>query len=97
MVASPCPINIWGARWLLARRGAVLGDEMGLGKTLTALLAARALMRAMPLQLMVVAPVGLHGHWRREAEALDVSVAHLVELGASSRRSASFRNAAAGG
>ena len=34
-----------GVRWLLARRGAVLADEMGLGKTLTALLAARALMR----------------------------------------------------
>ena len=28
-----------GARWLLARRGAVLADEMGLGKTLTVLLA----------------------------------------------------------
>ena len=66
-----------GARWLLARRGAVLADEMGLGKTLTALLAARALMRAMPLRLMVVAPVGLHGHWRREAEALALPITLL--------------------
>ena len=74
---QPLPHQRSGARWLLARRGAVLGDEMGLGKTLTALLAARALMRAMPLQLMVVAPVGLHGHWQREAEALDVSLTLL--------------------
>tara|TARA_B100000674_G_scaffold92666_1_gene65224 strand:+ start:119 stop:547 length:429 start_codon:yes stop_codon:yes gene_type:complete len=51
-----------GARWLLARRGALLADEMGLGKTLTALLAARALLRAVPLRLMVIAPVGLHSH-----------------------------------
>ena len=63
-----------GVRWLLARRGAVLADEMGLGKTLTALLAARALMRCSALRLMVVAPVGLHPHWRREAAALDLSL-----------------------
>ena len=69
---QPLPHQRSGARWLLARRGAVLADEMGLGKTLTALLAARALMRAMPLRLMVVAPVGLHGHWRREAECLQL-------------------------
>jgi SNF2 family DNA or RNA helicase len=61
-----------GARWLLARRGAVLADEMGLGKTLTALLAARAMLRAQPLVLQVIAPVGLHDHWRREAAALDL-------------------------
>ena len=74
---QPLPHQRSGVRWLLARRGAVLADEMGLGKTLTALLAARALMRAMPLRLMVVAPVGLHGHWRREAESLDLPVSLL--------------------
>ena len=63
-----------GVRWLLARRGAVLADEMGLGKTLTALLAARALMRCSALRLMVVAPVGLHPHWRREADAVGLSL-----------------------
>ena len=63
-----------GVRWLLARRGAVLADEMGLGKTLTALLAARSLMRCSALRLMVVAPVGLHPHWRREADAVDLSL-----------------------
>ena len=57
-------------RWLLARRGAVLADEMGLGKTLTALLAARAMVRCAEVRLVVVAPVGLHSHWRREADAL---------------------------
>ena len=71
---SPLPHQRTGVRWLLARRGAVLADEMGLGKTLTALLAARALTRAMPLRLMVVAPVGLHGHWQREAAALGVAI-----------------------
>ena len=63
-----------GVRWLLARRGAVLADEMGLGKTLTALLAARALMRCAELRLLVVAPVGLHPHWRRESEILGVEL-----------------------
>ncbi len=68
----PLPHQRSGARWLLARRGAVLADEMGLGKTLTVLLAARALLRALPLRLLVVAPVGLHSHWRREAAALEL-------------------------
>tara|TARA_B100001175_G_scaffold6396_1_gene4944 strand:- start:29 stop:454 length:426 start_codon:yes stop_codon:yes gene_type:complete len=47
---------------------------MGLGKTLTALLAARSLMRCVDLRLMVVAPVGLHPHWRREAEGVDLQL-----------------------
>lgn len=59
-----------GARWLLARRGALLADEMGLGKTLTALAAARALLRCGVTRLLVVAPVAVHSHWRREALAL---------------------------
>ena len=63
-----------GARWLLARRGAVLADEMGLGKTLTALLAARAMVRCAELRVMVVAPVGLHGHWQREADAVGLTI-----------------------
>lgn len=70
---QPLPHQRSGARWLLARRGAVLADEMGLGKTLTVLLAARAMQRALPLELVVVAPVGLHDHWRWEADALGLS------------------------
>ena len=58
------------ARWLLARRGAVLADPMGLGKTLTALAAARAMVRAADCRLVVLAPAGLHRHWRAEAASL---------------------------
>jgi hypothetical protein len=58
------------ARWLLARRGAVLADEMGLGKTLSALVAARAMVRLADCRIVVVAPAGLHDHWRAEALAL---------------------------
>jgi len=61
-----------GARWLLARRGALLADAMGLGKTVTVLAAARALVRMADCRLVVVAPVGLHGHWQREATALQL-------------------------
>ncbi len=57
-------------RWLLARRGAVLADAMGLGKTLSALVAGRALVRLADCRLVVVAPAGLHHHWRQEAVAL---------------------------
>lgn len=61
-----------GARWLLARRGAVLADAMGLGKTITALAAARALVRLASCRIVVIAPVGLHGHWHREAAAMQL-------------------------
>ncbi|MEB3166481.1 MAG: DEAD/DEAH box helicase [Cyanobacteriota bacterium] len=57
-------------RWLLARRGAVLADAMGLGKTLSALVAARAMVRCADCRVLVVAPSGLHGHWRQESLAL---------------------------
>ena len=59
-------------RWLLARRGALLADAMGLGKTLTALMAARAMVRAADCQVVVIAPAGLHSHWRQEAAALQL-------------------------
>jgi SNF2 family DNA or RNA helicase len=62
------------ARWLLARRGAVLADAMGLGKTLSALSAARAMVRLADCRVVVLAPVGLHDHWRREALALGLQV-----------------------
>ncbi len=62
------------ARWLLARRGAVLADAMGLGKTLTALAAARAMVRAADCRIVVVAPAGLHRHWRQEASALQLQL-----------------------
>ncbi|MCX5949543.1 MAG: DEAD/DEAH box helicase [Cyanobacteria bacterium] len=58
------------ARWLLARRGALLADAMGLGKTLSALAAARAMVRLADCRLVVLAPAGLHHHWRQEAATL---------------------------
>jgi len=57
-------------RWLVARRGAVLADAMGLGKTLTALVAARGLVRLADCRILVVAPVGLHRHWFQEGASL---------------------------
>ncbi|WP_320666670.1 DEAD/DEAH box helicase [Prochlorococcus sp. MIT 1307] len=71
---SPFPHQQVGARWLLARRGALLADEMGLGKTLTALLAARAMALVAGVRVMVVAPAGLHSHWLNEANALDLEI-----------------------
>ncbi|MEB3351303.1 MAG: DEAD/DEAH box helicase [Cyanobacteriota bacterium] len=62
------------ARWLLARRGAVLADAMGLGKTLSALAAARAMVRVADCRVLVIAPVGLHDHWRREAISLGLQL-----------------------
>jgi SNF2 family DNA or RNA helicase len=59
-------------RWLLARRGAILADAMGLGKTLTALAAARSMVRLADCRVVVVAPAGLHQHWRQEAAALEL-------------------------
>ncbi len=61
-------------RWLLARRGAVLADAMGLGKTLTVLAAARAMVRLADCRVVVLAPVGLHEHWRSEALALGLRI-----------------------
>jgi len=62
------------ARWLLARRGALLADAMGLGKTLSSLAAARAMVRAAGCRIVVVAPAGLHRHWRREATSLELQL-----------------------
>jgi hypothetical protein len=62
------------ARWLLARRGAVLADAMGLGKTLSALVAARAMGRLADCRIMVLAPAGLHRLWMQEAVALELRI-----------------------
>ncbi len=70
----PFPHQREGARWLLERRGALLADEMGLGKTLTALLAARGMVRTADVRVIVVAPVGLHAHWRHEASVLGFEI-----------------------
>ncbi len=70
----PLPHQRSGASWLLARRGAVLADEMGLGKTLTSLLAARAMARCCDVRVIVLAPMGLHSHWQREAKTIHLPI-----------------------
>ena len=62
------------ARWMLARRGAVLADAMGLGKTLSALVAARAMGRLADCRIVVLAPAGLHRLWMQEAAALELRI-----------------------
>ncbi len=71
---KPMPHQRYGARWLLARRGALLADDMGLGKTLTVLLAARGFARSSNVRIIVIAPIGLHSHWLKEAIALNVPI-----------------------
>ncbi len=71
---TPFPHQRAGARWLLCRRGALLADEMGLGKTLTVLLAARAMVRLANVHVLVIAPLGLHDHWLKEASALHIDI-----------------------
>ncbi len=73
-IRKPLPHQKVGACWLLQRRGAILADEMGLGKTLTALLAARAMVGARFMKVIVVAPVSLHSHWYREASSLRLQI-----------------------
>ncbi len=70
----PLPHQCSGVSWLLKRREALLADEMGLGKSVTALLGARAISRSTPISVMVIAPVGLHDHWLREATAVGVPI-----------------------
>ncbi len=70
----PLPHQCSGVSWLLRRNCALLADEMGLGKTLTALLAARAIVRCSSAKVVVVAPVSLHVHWETEAKALGLDL-----------------------
>ena len=61
-------------RWLLARRGGILADGMGLGKTLSALAAARAMVRLANCRVVVLAPAALTPHWQREAASLNLAL-----------------------
>ena len=55
-----------GARWLLARRGAVLADEMGLGKTVQAIATAWFYRDDWPL--LIIVPSSVKGSWIDELE-----------------------------
>ena len=61
-------------RTLISAQRAVLAHDLGLGKTRTALIAAKA----YDLPLLVIAPVGLHINWQREAEAAQVPIDLLI-------------------
>ena len=57
----------FGARFILAAEGAILGDEMGLGKTMQALAVAHHLAQEKDrVHVLVVAPVSILENWRRE-------------------------------
>ncbi len=59
----------FGARFILASGGAILGDEMGLGKTMQALAVAHHLTQEKNnARILVIAPVSILENWRREAE-----------------------------
>tara|TARA_Y100001968_G_scaffold301697_1_gene314258 strand:- start:911 stop:2515 length:1605 start_codon:yes stop_codon:yes gene_type:complete len=68
------PHQISGVSWLLSKRKAILADEMGLGKTLTALLAAKTLSKFLKINIMVIAPIGLHSFWQKEAKILGINI-----------------------
>ena len=59
----------FGARFILASGGAILGDEMGLGKTMQALAVAHHLAAEKPeAHILVIAPVSILENWKREAQ-----------------------------
>ena len=59
----------FGARFILAAEGAILGDEMGLGKTMQALAVAHHLAQEKDVvHILVIAPVSILENWRRETE-----------------------------
>lgn len=57
----------FGARFVLAGEGVILGDEMGLGKTIEAIAVAHHMRRQNDQFLgLVVAPASIMENWRRE-------------------------------
>jgi hypothetical protein len=51
--------QVFGARYVLSRSGAIRGDEMGLGKTIEAIAVMAHLARHGPLTALVVAPASV--------------------------------------
>ncbi|MBO1330923.1 DEAD/DEAH box helicase [Streptomyces sp. VRA16 Mangrove soil] len=58
----------FGARFVLARRRAMLGDEMGLGKTVQAIAVLTHLAAEGHSHFLVVCPAGVLVNWTREVE-----------------------------
>ena len=61
--------QVFGARYVLSRPGAILGDEMGLGKTVEAIAVMAHLARRGPLTALVVAPASVLVNWLVEIDA----------------------------
>ncbi len=58
--------QVFGAQYVLSRRGAILGDEMGLGKTIEAIAVIAHLSRASRLRCLIVAPASVVLNWLEE-------------------------------
>ncbi|WP_052850989.1 DEAD/DEAH box helicase [Streptomyces avicenniae] len=61
--------QVFGARFVLARRRAILGDEMGLGKTVQAVAVLAHLAAEGRSRFLVVCPASVLVNWVREIEA----------------------------
>ncbi|HHY09462.1 MAG TPA: DEAD/DEAH box helicase, partial [Firmicutes bacterium] len=60
--------QIFGAKYFLQQRKALLGDEMGLGKTIQALAAVADLTAKGRTHFLVVCPASVLINWKRETE-----------------------------
>jgi superfamily II DNA or RNA helicase len=68
----------FGARFILARRRAILGDEMGLGKTIQAIAALAHLKARGETHFLVVCPASVLINWLREIETRSTLAAHRL-------------------
>ncbi|OQR81106.1 hypothetical protein THRCLA_11878, partial [Thraustotheca clavata] len=84
------PYQEHGVQWLsfLANNGlhGILADDMGLGKTLQVLASVRHIWKEIkgPKSLLVVCPIVIMEHWKRETLRLFGSKIHIVVCGGSS-------------
>jgi superfamily II DNA or RNA helicase len=60
--------QVFGVKYLLSQRKALLGDEMGLGKTIQALAVFADLKARGETHFLVVCPASLLVNWKRETE-----------------------------
>jgi len=66
---SPYPFQWEGIKFLVERKGALLGDDMGTGKTVQSALAMRLLFqRGVIKSAVIVCPLSVLRHWDRELE-----------------------------
>ncbi|GEM_PF-397843 len=68
------PYQVWGAKYVLAQKHALLGDEMGLGKTIQALAVMASLHTEGYRRFMVVCPLSVLENWCREIASKSVLI-----------------------